>query len=63
MTWTRKSTVVMVPEARDASDGDWRGIADADQARQVGISGETKTPRALRTPELPTDTVRMLHYI
>ena len=55
--------MVMVPEERDASDGDWRGIADADQARQVGISGETKTPRALRTPELPTDTVRMLHYI
>ena len=51
-----------VPEAREASDGVRRAIADADQARQPGISGETKTTRALRTPEPPTDTVRMLHY-
>ena len=51
-----------VPEAREASDGHQRVIADADQAGKLGISGETKTPRALQNPEHPTDTVRMLHY-
>ena len=33
--------------ARDASDGDQRSVADADQAGQLGISGATKTSRAL----------------
>ena len=51
-----------VPEAWEASDDDWRAVADADQAGQLGISGQTKTPRALRTLEPPTDTARMLHY-
>ena len=49
-------------EAREASDGDRRAIANADQAGWVAISGKTKTPRALRTPEPPTDAARMLHY-
>ena len=49
-------------EAREASDGDRRAIAAEDQAEQLEISGETKTPRALRTPEPPTDAARMLHY-
>ena len=47
-------------EAREASDGDRRAIADADQGGQLAVSGETKTPLALRTPELPTDSARML---
>ena len=42
-------------EAREASAGDRRAIADADQAGQLDISGETKTARILRTPEPPTD--------
>ena len=41
---------------REPSAGDQRAIADADQARQLGIPCETKTPRALGTPEPPTDT-------
>ena len=45
-------------EAREASAGDRRAIADADQARQLDISGETKTARTLRTPEPPTDAAR-----
>ena len=49
-------------EAQEASDGDRRAIADAAQAGQLAVSGETKTPRALRTPEPPTDAARMLHY-
>ena len=48
-------------EAREASAGDRRAIADADQAGQLYISGETKTARILRTPEPPTDAVRMAH--
>ena len=51
-----------MPEAREALDGDRRAVADADQAGQLAISGETKTPRALLTPEPPTDAARMLHY-
>ena len=47
-------------EAQEASAGDRRAIADADQARQLDISGETKTARILRTPEPPTD-VRERH--
>ena len=42
-----------------ASDGDRRAIADAAQAGQLAISGDTKTPRA---PKPPTDAARMLHY-
>ena len=40
-------------EAQEASAGDRRAIADADQAGQLDISGEAKTARALRTPEPP----------
>ena len=48
-------------EAQEASAGDRRAIADADQAGQLDISGETKTARILRTPGPPTDAVRMAH--
>ena len=48
-------------EAQEASAGDRRAIADADQAGQLDISGETKTARILRTPEPPTDAARMAH--
>ena len=48
-------------EAQEASAGDRRAIADADQAGQLDISGETRTARTLRTPEPPTDAVRMAH--
>ena len=48
-------------EAQEASAGDRRAIADADQARHLDISGEAKTARSLRTPEPPTDAVRMAH--
>ena len=48
-------------EAREASAGDLRAIADADQAGQLDISGEAKTARSLRTPEPPTDAARMAH--
>ena len=48
-------------EAQEASAGGRRPVADADQAGQLNISGEAKTARILRTPELPTDAVRMAH--
>ena len=48
-------------EAQDASAGDRRAIADADQAGQLDISGGAKTARSLRTPEPPTDAARMAH--
>ena len=48
-------------EAHEASAGDRRAIADADQAGQLGISGETRAARALRTLEPPTDAARMTH--
>ena len=48
-------------EAQEASSGDRRAIADADQAGQLDISGEAKTARSLRTPEPPTDAARMAH--
>ena len=48
-------------EAHEASAGDRRAIADADQAGQLDISGETRAARALRTPEPPTDATRMIH--
>ena len=48
-------------EAQEASAGDRRAIADADQAGQLDISGEAKTARSLRTPEPPTDAARMAH--
>ena len=38
-------------EAQEALAGDRRVIADADQAGQLDISGETNTARSLRTPE------------
>ena len=58
MTWMRKSTTTIGAErheAQEASAGDRRAIADADQAGQLDISGETKTARTPRTPEPPTD--------
>ena len=48
-------------ETREASAGDRRAIADANQAGQLDISGEAKTARSLRTPEPPTDAARMAH--
>ena len=48
-------------EAQEASAGDRRAIADADQGGQLAISGETKTARILRTPEPPTDAAGMAH--
>ena len=48
-------------EAREASAGDRRAIADADEAGQLDISGETKTARTQRAPEPPTDAARMAH--
>ena len=48
-------------EAQEASTGDRRAIADADQAGQHDISGEAKTARSQRTPETPTDAERMTH--
>ena len=39
-------------EAQEASSGDRRALADADQAGQLDISGETKTARILRTPKM-----------
>ena len=48
-------------EAQEASAGDRRAVADADQAGQLDISGDTKTARILITPEPPTDAVRMAH--
>ena len=48
-------------EAREASAGDRRAIADAGQAGQLDISGEAKTARSQRTPEPPTDAARMAH--
>ena len=44
-----------------ASAGGRRAISDADQAGQLDISGEAKTARTQRTPEPPTDAVRMAH--
>ena len=48
-------------EAQEASAGDLRAIADADQAGQFDISGEAKIARIQRTPEPPTDAARMVH--
>ena len=48
-------------EAQEASPGDRRAIADADQVGQLDISGEAKTARTLRTLEPPTDAARMAH--
>ena len=64
MTWMKKCTTTMEPrdernEAQEASAGDRRAIAHADQAGQLDISDEAKTARSLRTPEPPTDAARM----
>ena len=48
-------------EAQEASAGDRRAIADADQAGQLDISVETKIARTSRTLEPPTDAARMAH--
>ena len=48
-------------QAQEASAGDRRAIAGADQAGQLDISGETKTARTKRTPEPPADSARMAH--
>ena len=47
-------------EAREASAGDRRAIADADQAGQLDIPGEAKTATP-RTPEPPTGAAKMAH--
>ena len=52
---------VMGQEAQEASAGGKRAVADADQAGQLDISGETRAARALRNPEPPTDDARMIH--
>ena len=62
MTWMKKSMTTMEPrEMRLEKIQLVIDVADADQARQLDISGETKTARILRTPETPTDAVRMAH--
>ena len=48
-------------EAQEASAGDRRTIADADQTGHLDVSGEAKTARSQRTPEPPTDAARMAH--
>ena len=48
-------------EAQEASAGDRRAIADADEAGRRYISGEAKTARTLRTPVPPADAVKMAH--
>ena len=48
-------------EAQEASPGDRRAIADADQAGQLDTSGETRTAITSRTPGPPTDAARMAH--
>ena len=57
---TKKSTLVMVAwdMKHTASAGERRAIADADQAGQHDISGETRAAKALRTPEPPTDAAQ-----
>ena len=57
---TKKSTLVMVTwdMKHTASAGERRAIADADQAGQHDISGETRAAKALRTPEPPTDAAQ-----
>ena len=50
-------------EAQEASAGDRRAIADADQAGQLDISCEEKTARIPRTPEPPTDAARMAQNV
>ena len=52
---------VMGHEAHEASAGEKRAIADADQAGQLDITGEMRAARALRSPEPPTDAARMIH--
>ena len=48
-------------EAQEASTGDRRAIADADQARHLDISCEAKTARSLRTPENRRQMLREWH--
>ena len=48
-------------EAQEASAGDRQAIADADQARQLDISGEAKTARTLRTLLNHPQTLRGWH--
>ena len=49
-------------EAQEASAGDRRAIADADQTGQLDTSGEAKIARILRTPEPPTDAASVAHH-
>ena len=51
----------MGQEAHEASAGDGRVVADADQAGQLDIAGETRAAKALRTSEPPKDAARMIH--
>ena len=48
-------------QAREASAGDRRAIADADENEQLDISGEAKTASTQRTPGPPTNAARMAH--
>ena len=64
MTWMRKSTATMEP--RDMRPQKLQLVIDEQSPMrikpgQLDISGETKTARILRTPEPPTDAVRMAH--
>ena len=52
---------VLGHEAHEASAGDRRAIADAYQARQLDVSGETRAARVLCTLEPPTDAATMVH--
>ena len=58
MTWTKKSTTTL--ETREMRLEKLqlvidKQIADADQAGQLDISGETKIARVLHYPKPPTD--------
>ena len=52
---------VLGHEVHEASAGGRRAIADAYQARQLDVSGETRAARVLRTLEPPTDAAKMVH--
>ena len=64
MTWMRKSTATMVPRDMRLKKLQLvidRAIADANQAGQLDISGESRPARTLRTLEPPKDAARMAH--
>ena len=64
MTWMRKSTATMVPRDMRLKKLQLvidRAIADANQAGQLDISGESRPARTLRTLEPLTDAAGMAH--